>query len=110
MLYGYQRFQQHEVQEQKALLDAVKRVDIAQRNADEAIKLTLEIQDQILKQEIELETMRETLTQEKMQFAKKKRRVTKAVQTLDKPKKAKAFDDAMELWRNTGGVPRDLRR
>jgi hypothetical protein len=110
VLYGYQRFQQHEAQEQKALLDAIQKAEIAQRNADEAAKQILQIQDQILKQDMALETMREALTQERIQLAQKKRPVTKAAQTLAKPKKAKAFDDSMELWRNTGGVPMDLRR
>ena len=110
VFYGYQRFQQREAQEQKALLDAVQRAGIAQRKADEATKRTLEIQAQLLKQEIELENMQDALTQEKIQFAKKKRRGIKTDQVLAKPKKAKAFDDAMELWRNTGGIPRDLRR
>jgi hypothetical protein len=110
VLYGYQRFQQHEAQEQKALLDAIQKAEIAQRNADEAAKQILQIQDQILKQDMALETMREALTQERIQLAQKKRPVTKVAQTLTKPKKAKAFDDSMELWRNTGGVPMDLRR
>ena len=109
VLYGYQIFQRHEahiteerLQQQKAWQNAVQRAEIAQRNADEAIKRTLEIQAQILKQEIELGNMRETLTQEKTQFAKEKRQAAKAAQ-------ARAVDHTMKVWGDTRGIPRDLR-
>lgn len=115
VLYGYVIFQQHEaqvaeerLQEKKAWHDAVQRAEIAQRNADEATKRTLEIQAQILKQEIELGNMRKALTQEKCSLPKKRGRKLKQPKHTLKPNRNQAFYDAMNLWRNTGGIPRDL--